>query len=171
MKKGTLFLSLLLCLTGCGNKQPKIDKSRFDSAQVTLYYRNAVDTAYPETFRHINPVLLNSELTEKVLDFDKALRDKGDFKHKGLSSYEDSSFVKYYRLRITKSSSSRFVCIAKAKNFCMDYDDDRIKQSTAEEGQLFLNYEFNDPDVDSSFVDEIEKIVVSSKLVSGKDEY
>ena len=53
----------------------------------------------------------------------------------------------------------------------MDYDDDRIKQSTAEEGQLFLNYEFNDSDIDSSFVDEIENIVASSKLVSGKDEY
>ena len=65
MKKGTLFLSFLLCLTGCEKKQPKIDKSRFDSAQVTLYYRNAVDPAYPETFRHINPVLLNSKLTEK----------------------------------------------------------------------------------------------------------
>ena len=171
MKKGTLFLSLLLCLTGCGKKQPKIDKSRFDSAQVTLYYRIAVDTASPETFRHINPVLLNSELTEKVLDFDIALRDKGDFQYKGLSSYEDSSFIKYYRLRITRASSYRLVCIPEAKNYCMDYDDDRIKQSTADKGQLFLNYEFNDPDIDSSFVDEIEKIVASSKLVSGKDEY
>lgn len=53
----------------------------------------------------------------------------------------------------------------------MDYDDNRIKQSTEEEGQLFLNYEFNDPDIDSSLVDEIEQIVTSFKLVSGKDEY
>lgn len=172
MNKQGVYLALLLCLTGC-QSTPKVDKSRYGGAEVTLYYRSAFDEAYPNTYKCISPVVIDSELTEKILDFDASVRQKGNFQYKGNTGAEDASLIQYYRLKIKKPSEKavkRYIYISQDRKTCMNIDEDSAKQSSPEKGQLYLKYDFSDKSIDSSFVEEIKKIVDSAPLISGKDE-
>ena len=187
MNRKILTFSLIFLLAGCQNKQPmesqtnstihsqlkyQLDKSKYDGAEVTLHYVLNEDPAYLGNLLAINPVILETALSEKILDFESKVRNLGALDYVG-STGGGWGVFKCYQLEIKKEDKpTRWLTVFENQTFFTDRGEERAKYPDADGEPLYLSYDLLDKDsLDTSFLKEIKSIVDSSEIHSRKEGY
>lgn len=187
MNRKILTFSLVFLLAGCQNKQPmesqtnstihsqlkyQLDKSKYDGAEVTLHYVLNEDPAYLGNLLAINPVILETALSGKILDFESKVRNLGALDYVGRTGGGWGVF-KCYQLEIKKEDKpTRWLTVFENQTFFTDRDEERAKYPDADGEPLYLSYALLDKEgLDTSFLNEIKSIVDSSEIHSRKEGY
>lgn len=173
----------IFLLTGCQNKPSlesqrnsaispqnfQLEKSKYDNAEVTLHYIEEDDPAYLDKYLAIEPVVLNTELSDKVLEFESNVRNLGNLDYIG-STGAGWGVYKCYQLEIKKENNpTRQLTVFENWTYFLDRDEDRAKHPSADGEPLYLSYSLSDKDkLDTSFLNEIKSIVYSSEIRSRK---
>ena len=173
MKRNLLFLSLIFLLSGCHNNHSieskvkfQLEKSKYDGAEVTLHYTLTEDSAYPDTFLAIEPVILETKLSNKIIDFESNVRNLGGLEYIGTTG----GIYKECVLEIKKESKpKRWLRLFENGTLFWDYDEEMNKCLDEDREPLYLTYSLSDKDnLDTSFLDEIKSIIDSSEIHSRK---